>query len=105
MHLSTRAPTLIHINRRVRPPLSCAEKIRYFNTATFENALMQFPVSRAISSGSPRPYVAWSQLCSALRTNATRRKLNSHEYGTNQTPISKGAIRLSWKPFSPMEPR
>jgi putative SOS response-associated peptidase YedK len=36
---------------------------------------------------------------------ATRRKLNSHEHGTNQTPISKGVIRLSWKPFSPAEPR
>jgi hypothetical protein len=43
-------------------------------------------------------------LRTTLRTtsgpNATRRKLNSHEYGTNQTPISKGVIRLSWKPFS-----
>ena len=38
-------------------------------------------------------------LRTTLRTtsgpNATRRKLNSHEYGTNQTPISKGVIRLS----------
>ena len=31
--------------------------------------------------------------------------LEQQGYGTNQTPISKDVIRLSWKPFLALEPR